>query len=260
MFWTCFCINILFALVFALLVGGVTAPYGRYNDQVADKTSGSRMIRALSVCGVHPKIAWALQECPTLVAAAVCWVHGKPVCKSSLGNVALLACFVAHYVNRSVIYPLRMQSSKPVPAPVMLMAMAFCSLNGYIQCSSLSRLLVVPVDALHLPLGTLLWAAGWYINTDADRTLRALRKPGETGYKIPRGGLFEYVSGANFFGEALEWVGFAVAMGGALPGLTFAFCTACNVGPRAFAHHRWYLQKFKEAYPKGRKAFIPLII
>jgi len=67
------------------------------------------------------------------------------------------------------------------------------------------------------------------------------------------------LSGANFFGEIVEWLGFAIAMGLALPGVTFAFCTACNIGPRAVAHHKWYLEKFNDEYPKTRKALIPFI-
>ena len=45
-----------------------------------------------------------------------------------------------------------------------------------------------------------------YINADSDGILRSLRDSrvaDDTGYKIPRGGMFEYVSGANFFGEIL---------------------------------------------------------
>lgn len=29
-------------------------------------------------------------------------------------------------------------------------------------------------------------------------------------YQIPRGGLFEYISGANYFGEITEWIGVAI--------------------------------------------------
>jgi 3-oxo-5-alpha-steroid 4-dehydrogenase 1 len=89
--------------------------------------------------------------------------------------------------------------------------------------------------------------------------LATLRKPGETGYKIPFGGAFNYVSGANYFGEILEWVGFAVASGGASPAVSFAVFTMCNIGPRAFHHHAWYLKTFGEKYPKHRKALIPFI-
>jgi len=166
--------------------------------------------------------------------------------------------FVAHYINRTLVYPLRIKGSKPIPLSVMFMAMSFCSLNGYIQCRSLTRHLIVPTNwALFAGIAT--WAAGMYINTDSDRILRELRKPGETGYKIPRGGMFDYVSGANFLGEILEWVGYAIAMGGALPGVMFSVCTTCNIGPRAIAHHKWYQEKFKGDYPIERKALIPFV-
>ena len=50
--------------------------------------------------------------------------------------------------------------------------------------------------------------------------------------------MFEFVSGANFFGEIVEWSGFAVASW-SFPALAFALFTALNIGPRAVQHHRW---------------------
>ena len=70
--------------------------------------------------------------------------------------------------------------------------------------------------------------------------------------------MFEYVSGANFFGEILEWAGFALAAG-TPAALCFAATTALNIGPRAVQHHRWYLTKFKGEYPSERRALIPFI-
>jgi 3-oxo-5-alpha-steroid 4-dehydrogenase 1 len=73
--------------------------------------------------------------------------------------------------------------------------------------------------------------------------------------------MFEYVSGANFFGEIVEWSGFAIAglaCDNWLPSFCFAFCTAMNIGPRAIQHHNWYLKKF-DKYPRSRKALIPFI-
>ena len=51
------------------------------------------------------------------------------------------------------------------------------------------------------------------------------------------GGMFEYVSCANYLGEIAEWSGFAVACW-SLPASAFAFLTTCNLVPRALSHHR----------------------
>ena len=106
-------------------------------------------------------------------------------------------------------------------------------------------------------VGTVLFIAGFIINRWADNTLRGLRKPGETGYKVPYGGLYEYISCPNYFGEILEWFGWAIATW-SLPGLTFAIWTFANLAPRAWSHHKWYHDKFSE-YPLDRKALIPKV-
>lgn len=154
-----------------------------------------------------------------------------------------------------------------MPLSVMLSAFFFCSWNGYLQgrhlttlsCENVSPLVDLRVAEPHFWIGVALFFVGWGANYHSDGILRDLRKPGETGYKIPYGGLFEFVSGANFAAETLEWIGFAVAAN-TLPALAFAVFTFCNVGPRAVAHHRWYKEKFKEKYPANRKAFIPFLL
>ncbi|XP_051748679.1 3-oxo-5-alpha-steroid 4-dehydrogenase 2a [Ctenopharyngodon idella] len=106
--------------------------------------------------------------------------------------------------------------------------------------------------------GVLMFFSGMAINIHSDYILRNLRKPGEVSYKIPRGGMFELVSGANFFGEIIEWCGYAVASW-SFPAFSFALFTICSIGPRAYHHHRYYLEKFKD-YPKSRKAVIPFLL
>jgi len=44
-------------------------------------------------------------------------------------------------------------------------------------------------------IGASIWALGLAINIHSDYILSNLRKPGETGYKIPIGGVFNFVSG-----------------------------------------------------------------
>ena len=90
-----------------------------------------------------------------------------------------------------------------MPISVMLMAMLYCTWNGVLQASYLVELKEFPKQYEKTPqflIGVVVFFIGFTINYQSDGILRNLRKPGETGYKIPHGGLFEYVSGANFFG------------------------------------------------------------
>jgi hypothetical protein len=105
--------------------------------------------------------------------------------------------------------------------------------------------------------GASLFLTGLVINWKSDSILISLRKPGETGYKIPRGFLFDYVTSPNLFGEIIEWSGFAF-MAWNLPALTFMVWTFANLLPRAKNHHDWYLKNFPD-YPGNRKVVIPFL-
>src|SRR5690554_201348 len=120
---------------------------------------------------------------------------------------------------------------------------------------------VYTIDWLTTPqfiIGSLVFIAGAIINKHSDTLLIRLRKPNETGYKIPQGGLFEYVSCPNLFGEVVQWLGFAI-LTWSLPGLAFFVWTFANLVPRALSHHKWYLNHFQD-YPKKRKAIIPFVL
>lgn len=99
---------------------------------------------------------------------------------------------------------------------------------------------------------------GFAVNHHSDAILRRLRKPGETGYKIPYGGFYRWVSSPNYFGELVEWFGFALAAW-TVPAIVFALFTASNLVPRAFANHRWYIEHFSN-YPKDRRRLIIFVL
>lgn len=49
--------------------------------------------------------------------------------------------------------------------------------------------------------------------------------------------MFDYVSGANFLGEIIEWFGYAL-YAQTVPAWAFAIFTISNIGPRALHHHQ----------------------
>jgi 3-oxo-5-alpha-steroid 4-dehydrogenase 1 len=87
-----------------------------------------------------------------------------------------------------------------------------------------------------------MFGVGMFINIQSDHILTHLRKPGETDNKIPTGGLFNYVTGTNFFGEILEWTGFALTSYSDAAAVFAAF-SAIFLSTRAWHHHKYYLKK-----------------
>ncbi|GMI05452.1 hypothetical protein TrLO_g3083 [Triparma laevis f. longispina] len=229
----------------------VTAPYGRHSK------AGWGIL-------LDPKLSWFLMESPNLVMILFFYLknYGMSGQLPPATNCILLVFYGGHYINRSLIFPMRIRNGKKMPITVMLAAAFYCSWNGYIQSKTLLELEQYGDEVLsstRFILGSVVFISGFAINYHSDEVLRNLRKPGETGYKIPYGGAFKYVSCGNFFGEIVEWIGFAIASG-SLSGAAFAFYTFANTAPRGASHHAWYLEKFKGEYEDlGRSAVIPFI-
>ena len=95
------------------------------------------------------------------------------------------------------------------------------------------------------------------INISSDNKLISLRK-NSGGYKIPKGGVFNFISCPNYFGEIIEWIGFSI-IALSLPALSFTLWTCFNLIPRALNHHEWYKESFNN-YPVKRKAVIPFVL
>ena len=145
---------------------------------------------------------------------------------------------------------------------ITLSGSLFCFVNTLLNARYLTLIAHFPpssVFSVQFIIGFILWGIGFYGNVWHDRRLLQLKRESGGRYVIPTGGLFEYISGANFFCEIIEWIGFAVACDYSFPSTTFVFCTFANIGPRAYHHHHYYLEKFPE-YPKSRSALIPFIL
>lgn len=187
------------------------------------------------------------------------------ISKTTAVTVIFILLWAAHYFHRTFIYSFIMKGGgKKFPLILVAFAFIFNSINGYLNGRYLFHFAPAGkynASWLHDPrfiTGVIIFIAGMSINIYSDHILRGLRKNGQAGYLIPQGGLFKYVSCPNYFGEILEWTGWAIATW-SLPGLAFAVFTSANLMPRAFSNHRWYLEYFPD-YPGDRKALIPFLI
>ncbi|KAL2307851.1 hypothetical protein Nmel_000835 [Mimus melanotis] len=205
--------------VSALLLRFIPMPYGRYSSR--------RFGWLLPACP-----AWALQELPSLLVPLGLAACGGAVA-AARPNRVLLGCFVVHYAHRygqcldfkticffvvntinflfficyrALIFPLLIRAGKPTPFFTFVLALLFCVFNGYLQGRSLTAYAAYP--------------PGWLGDS-----------------RFITGGMFEYVSGANFFGEILEWFGFALACC-TIESFAFALCSLFILGSRARQHHK----------------------
>ncbi|XVE90205.1 hypothetical protein DITRI_Ditri20bG0060300 [Diplodiscus trichospermus] len=105
--------------------------------------------------------------------------------------------------------------------------------------------------------GILLFLAGIIGNFYHHCLLSKLRSKGAKEYKIPKGGLFEFVVCPHYLFEALAFWGFAF-ISQTLYSFSYALGTTFYLMGRSYATKRWYLSKFED-FPKGLKAMIPFL-
>lgn len=201
-------------------------------------------------------------EMPSLLIMLFFLLQGKNSFNSYVW--ILFALWIFHYANRTLIYPFRIRSTpKQIPVFIVVNAITFnlmnAGLNGYYlgELAPVNDYDMVWLQSPKFVIGFIFFTIGLFINWKADSILINLRAPGETGYKIPFGFLFKYISSPNLFGEIIEWSGFAL-MAWNLPAFTFMVWTFANLVPRAKNHHDWYKKQFQD-YPKERKIIFPFI-
>lgn len=213
---------------------------------------------------INNKLAWVLMEAPVFFIMLVLWVH------SGVGTMVpefiFLLLFLLHYFQRSFVFPFLLKGKSRMPLAIMAMGIVFNLLNGIMQAGGIFYFPVdkVYADGWHYFLtpwaipGFLLFFIGMGINLYSDHVIRHLRKPGDTKHYLPDKGLYRYVTSANYFGELVEWIGFAVLT--ASPAAwVFVWWTFANLVPRADAIYKHYREEFGNEAVGKRKRIIPFI-
>ena len=228
----------------------VDAGYGRFYDK---KWGPS----------VNNRLGWVLMEAPVFFAMLALWYFSDR--RGDVARLAFLLLFELHYFQRSFIFPMLIRGENRMPLSIILMGVLFNTLNAFMQGGWLfyvSPAEMYPpewLQSFQFFAGTLVFFAGMFINVQSDSIIRHLRQPGDRGHYLPTAGMFRYVSSANYFGEVLEWTGFAILIW-SWAGAVFALWTFANLAPRAARIHKRYQQEFPEQFdPKKIKRIIPLI-
>jgi steroid 5-alpha reductase family enzyme len=234
------------ALVVSLVLFTITAPYGRFARQGWGPS-------------VNHRVGWLVMEAPASLLVAYIMLFQLEL---DIVMLVFLLIWQVHYFHRAFIYPFTLRGKKSIPIVIVFMAIVFNSANAilvgyhfvlYGQQYNLHWLL-----SPYFLVGLSLYVAGFIITKKSDKLLRGLRHADQSGYKIPYGFLYEYVSCPNYMGEIIQWAGWAL-LTLSPAGLVFLIWTLANLVPRALAHHRWYRETFPD-YPEERRALVPRLL
>lgn len=238
------------AVVVFVALYHIDAGYGKFYDSKWGPSVGNRL-------------GWFLMETPVFVAMLLLWYFSER--RGDVVRLVFLLVFELHYFQRSFIFPLLIKGRSRMPLSIILMGVIFNTLNALMQGGWIfyvSPAEMYPAGWLLDPRfigGLLIFAAGMFINLQSDNIIRHLRKPGDTRHYLPRGGMFRYVTSANYLGEFMEWVGFAV-LTWSWSGAVFALWTFANLCPRAARIYERYKQEFGDALDCSKvKRIIPFI-
>ena len=247
------------AIVFVCLFF-VTAGYGAFMSKKWGKA-------------INNKVAWFLMEFPIFLAMIVLWLCSPH--RFDIVPMVFLLIFEIHYFQRSLIFPWIMKGKKSqMSLAVMFMGIAFNILNAMMQgywiffesyncqyqvlgCSYTD---VAWLCSPQFIIGVIVFFLGFYVNLRSDYIIRHLRKrDDDTNHYLPSGFLFNYVTSANYLGELMEWLGFAI-LTWSLSGLVFFIWTFANLVPRANSLYKRYKTEFGDVMEQRKlKRVFPFI-
>lgn len=212
---------------------------------------------------VPNKLGWILMESPVFIVMLILWILSERY--TNVVCVIFLISFEIHYFQRSFIFPFLIRGKSVMPLSVILMGVIFNVLNAIMQGGWIFYVApenMYEISWLMTPqfiIGTLIFFAGMIINIHSDYIIRHLREPGDTKHYLPKKGMFKYVTSANYFGEFVEWCGFAILIW-SLSGAVFALWTFANLAPRAAKIYDNYKKEFgNELDTKKVKRILPFI-
>jgi 3-oxo-5-alpha-steroid 4-dehydrogenase 1 len=256
---TVFYCGLLFALVALVGCLVVESPYG--------KLQANGLIPAS--LSLNPRFGWFLMELP----ATLSFTYFYFTSPNKWNPVSLFfAClWYLHYGNRGFYFPFTIRVSSGSKANfsllVILAGWMFTSLHGYLSANWYGRV-GQHLDSSWLMepqfiVGFIGYQLSFWITIHSEhiqRNLRSLKpKVDEPRYKIPRGGMFDYITNPTYFFELTGWFFFALMTSN--PGGLLVFVVSCiNLIPRAFQQHNWYLKTFGSEYPKERKVLVPFAL
>lgn len=207
---------------------------------------------------------WFLMESPVFLLMLIIYVaalrNGTPFTCDTFPWAAtvIFVFFQLHYLQRSYVFPSKMKGTSKMPLSIIFTGFFFNMTNAYMQGGWLfyvhpEQYTLSWLWSPQFIIGTVIFFTGMVINMRADIVIRALRKDKyDNNYYLPASPIFKRVNSVNYFGELLEWTGFAI-LSWSMAGVVFLLWAVANLVPRSKAVYERYEQLFGEEFKQQKR-------
>ena len=197
-------------------------------------------------------------EAPVFLVMCAMWIYSDRRFEPVILTFFLF--FQIHYFQRAFIFPLLLTGKSKMPLAIMSMGILFNLLNGYMQGEWIFYL--APRNDVSARMVYVSMVYCRYIvvfHRHAGKLAFGLCHPplAQTGrYRALSAakGMYRYVTSANYFGEIIEWAGWAI-LTCSLSGFVFLWWTIANLVPRAHALWCRYREEFGDAVGEKKRVF-----
>ena len=241
----------LLAIVVFFSLKNIKAGYGRFYNETWGPT-------------INNRLGWFLMEAPVFFFMMTLWLMSDRV--SSWPHIVIFLFFQLHYFQRSFIFPLLLRGKGIMPISIIGMGVLFNMFNALMQGG---WLFFVSPDYYYTSewfttpqfiIGSIVFFIGMWVNLSSDHIIRQLRKHNDNKHYMPQKGMFKYVTSANYTGECLEWIGYAI-LTWSLAALVFTLWVISTLLPRAASLYEYYKLEYPATFEKHKnlKRIIPFI-
>ena len=252
--------HIRFWIHMGLVIAGFLLAVVSFFAQLCKPASYGKHADGSGRCPVPAKIAFGITDfIPGFIFFTLTYFIAGQNFRNGI-NITMYMLFTVHYLTRGLMTVISKYTHNKVSVFIPVGTFVANTLYHYINAEFIGSVYYCRgyyYDPRFI-VGLLLFLIGITINRAADLQLIYLRrKHKDRDYVVPKGPLFYLISCPNYFGEGLQWFGWAI-MTWSLAGLVWWLFTESTFITRARHNHKWYRNQYLD-YPPHRRALIPLI-
>lgn len=210
---------------------------------------------------IRSNLGWMIMELPVFITIILLYLFSLAY-QVKIFNFVTFTIFILfqlHYFQRAFIFPILMRGTSKMPLSIIITGFFFNTCNAFMQGGWLFFFApenYYPISWFWSPqwiIGVSLFFFGMVVNMHADRVIRKLRKNNQdNNYYIPKNWPFKHINSANYAGELLEWLGFAI-LSWSFAGAVFFLWSFANMIPRSKEVYERYTQFFGEDFTKLKR-------